>query len=69
MAEGDRRVRPSQRGGWEVLFDEDQKAASHHQTDAQARAWARATIRHQEGSGTIRIQDRHGHVREERVEG
>jgi hypothetical protein len=66
--EPDRFVRPGRSGGWDVIVDKD-KRASHHETGAQARAWARTTVRQEKGvgNGKIRIESRDGKTRDESV--
>jgi hypothetical protein len=66
MSNPDRHVRPNPDGGWDVESSRRERA-SHHQTGAQARAWARATLRRERGNGVIRIYGRDGQTRDEGV--
>jgi len=63
----ERHVRPDPKGGWKVTDSRNKHASSHHQTDVQAIAWAKTTLRHQGTQAQVVVHDREGGVRTEPV--
>ena len=59
----EREVRPDSHGGWEVHGAPDGQSRSRHETEAQARAWARHVVR-QNGGGKVKVYDLDGRERD-----
>lgn len=59
----ERHVRPHPRGGWEVTGVDPKRPSSHHETVAQAHAWARALLL-KVGGGTINVYGNDGRLRQ-----
>jgi uncharacterized protein DUF2188 len=58
--DSDRHVVPNkERGGWDVVKEDHQRASAHTGTKREAEDRAREIVRN-EGGGEIRIHDKHG---------
>jgi hypothetical protein len=63
----ERHVRPDPHGGWMVTGANGARANSHHDTDVQAIAWAKTTLRQRGAAGRVVVHDRAGGKRSEDV--
>jgi Uncharacterized protein conserved in bacteria (DUF2188) len=63
----ERHVKPDPNGGWKVTGPTNERANSHHDTDVQAIAWAKTTLRQRGAAGRVVVHDRAGHTRTEQV--
>lgn len=58
--DSDRYVQPNkERGGWDVVKEDHERASAHTDKKAEAVDRARQIVRNQ-GGGEVRIKDRHG---------